>query len=84
MSDPDEEEGMPDEKYSLHSGVSVGDGDTCEDDDDDDDTDNFLNEVDGSVIGNRLSLCATLESGQSGSGTEDDLSGPLRQKQRQP
>ncbi|KAH9016405.1 hypothetical protein EDB83DRAFT_2508558 [Lactarius deliciosus] len=63
MSDPDEEEDMPDDKDSSRSGVGDEDGDTREDEEDSDD---FFDAGD-----------AIIESGQSGGGTEDDPVGPV-------
>ncbi|KAH8980199.1 hypothetical protein EDB92DRAFT_1937183 [Lactarius akahatsu] len=76
MSDPDEEEDMPDDKDSSRSGVGDEDGDTREDDE----TRMAIfsmRAMPSSVIG---SLRAASESGQSGGGTEDDPVGPVTPK----
>ncbi|KAH9020204.1 hypothetical protein EDB85DRAFT_532534 [Lactarius pseudohatsudake] len=74
MSDPDEEEDMPDDKDSSRSGVGDEDGDTREDDED---SDGDFFDAGDAIIGDRFSLRAASESGQSGGGTEDDPVGPV-------
>jgi hypothetical protein len=76
----------------LHSGVGgrdgdeegdvVGDGDAgagkeTRKDEEEDSSDDFFDAGEGPLIGDRISLCAASESGQSGGGTEDDPLGPV-------
>jgi len=77
MSDPEEEEDMPDDKDSSRSGVGDEDGDTREDEDEEDSDGDFFDAGDGAVIGDRVSSRTASESGQSGGGTEDDPVGPV-------
>lgn len=62
-------------------GDVVGDGDAdageeTHKDEGENSSDDFFDAGEGPLIGDRISLCAASESGQSGGGTEDDPSVP--------
>ena len=81
MSDPDEEDDMPDDKdSSSHSGVGDVDVEVdvevdTREEEEEEDSDDFFDAGEGAVVGDRSSRAAS-ESSQSGGGTEDDPVGP--------
>ena len=82
MSDPDEEDDMPDDMpddkdSGLGVDVDVGDRDaSTREDEEEEDSDDFF-DAGESAVGDRHSLRAASESGQSGGGTEDDPVDPV-------
>jgi len=75
MSEPEEEDDMPDDKDSSQSGV--GDDEVREHGDEEDSDGDFFDAGEGVTIDDRVSSRAASKSGQSEGDTEDDPDGPM-------
>ena len=75
MSEPEEEDDMPDDKDSSPSGA--GDDEVHEQGDEEDSDGDFFDAGEGATIDDRFSSRAASKSGQSEGDTEDDPDGPM-------
>jgi cysteine protease ATG4 len=80
MSEPDEEDDMPEDKDSSRSGAGdeeVQDREETHEQEDEDSDGDFFDAGEGATIDDRVSSRAASKSGQSEGDTEDDPVGPM-------